>query len=901
MQKQVSIQQTHRVVNWMTYIKTLTEQLFQENSSEFLSKLGSLDFDQFLNISDRLHELTSRDEQFFKDEARKVVEATQQASLGKADYFNAGKGTYSFFEKISEGEYGELSNQGVYLREGRFFAKGYEKDPTKARLASIAQAVYENINSRIVAYHTYCMLSDHIFELALLNRLQRYVDQYSSENEIVPISDLSKRIFEVVRTEPAPFVYERIGSRYKNYMIDEFQDTSKMQWANLLPLLSDGIAGGSLSLVVGDGKQAIYRFRQGDVDQFIQLPHVDNPMHGAIFEYPGVSTVENLGYNFRSRESIVSFNNDFFPWLVDKYYSDNSLLKQIFDPSYLTQQSRKQGGYVQLAFGSGMVDLYPHVLKALETLVNDQGYKFSDITILADKKDTLSNIALYLNEQSINGEHIPLVSSESFRLDNSKVVMFLMALLQYLVTPGDRLTVSLVLQRWSELCPDDRELYSRMLSGEDVSMEEIMACKGIDLKPGRLLSMSLLDCCEELIRLFHLDGLENNYVASFLNYIVKYGKNHRQDIAEFIGWFGEKMDSKSDSLYASAASDTNAINLMTVHKAKGLEAPIVIYLLPKKNGRKKNIWVDVPQNEAGSLDLPISWITMNGKNTSEFDAQCEKESRMVDMDDVNRLYVALTRPKDQLLVFAVYAPPKSKKNEMPKDFGGQLHQYALDRSLPSKVLSIPSSTAEDDDETSSVTVFSSGSPDVCQAAAASVGDNATVSLDNLSHPSWIHRISIAGVQDGLFNQLQSESIRRGLMMHEILSHVLYAGDEEAAVDNYAQKNGLSEEEQRHLLSLVKNVVYGDGTKDFFSTEHDVKTESPIVFHGNVYRPDRIVIGSEATWIVDFKTGTPSPRYEEIYHSQVANYCQALSAMGYPHVKGYLLYLGDGQCVLTPVS
>jgi ATP-dependent exoDNAse (exonuclease V) beta subunit len=881
-------------------IKSLTEQLFQENSSEFLSKLGVLDFDQFLSISKKLRALMRQDEQFFRDEARKVVEATEQASLRKEDYYNGGRGTYSFFENITAGDYSELGQPKSYLQSGKVFTKGYEQDPAKVRLTSVVQEAYENINARAVAYHTYRMLADHIFELALLNRLQKYVDQYAGENEIVPISDLSKRIFEVVRAEPAPFVYERIGSRYKNYMIDEFQDTSKMQWANLLPLLADGIAGGNMSLVVGDGKQAIYRFRQGDVDQFIQLPHVDNPMHGAIFEYPGVSKVENLGYNFRSREAIVTFNNDFFPWLIDKYYNDNDLLKQIFNPDYLTQKHKKEGGYVQLAFGKGLAEMYPQVLQELETLVCEKGYRYSDITILADKKDTLSNIAQYLSEQSIHGDHIPLVSSESFRLDNSKVVMFLVSLLKYLIAPGDRLTVSSVLQRWSELCPQDRTFYLQMLSGEDVDLEAMLARKGVDLNPDVLLSMTLLDCCEELIRLFHLDGMENNYVAAFLNYIVKYGKNHRQDIAEFISWFDERMESKTDSLFASATSDTNAIRLMTVHKAKGLEAPVVIYLLPKKSSRKKNIWVDVPQSEADNLALPISWITVNSKCSSSFDMQFEQESRMEDMDDVNRLYVALTRPKDQLLVFAVYNPPKGKKNEVPKDFGGRLYQYALEKEMSSRVLSVQGTAAEGDSD-ASITLFSSGNSETNPSSDTPKDDDTTVSLDNLSYPSWTHRISIASTQEGLFNQLQSDSIRRGLMMHEIFSHILYAGDEDAAVADYARKNDVSEEEQRCLLAQIRNVVYGDETKAFFGTECDVRTETPIVFHGSVYRPDRIVIGSDATWIVDFKTGMPSPRYEEQYHTQVTNYCQALSAMGYPHVRGYLLYLCDGQCVLAEVS
>ena len=200
----------------------------------------------------------------------------------------------------------------------------------KPRLHDIFDRIQQFRSTEGVLYNTRKLLMKNIYSLALLNKLNQLVGEYSKENEIVHISEFNQRIAEVVQDEPAPFIYERIGNRYTNYLIDEFQDTSRLQWQNLVPLLENGVGAGHTSLVVGDGKQAIYRFRQGDVGQFVSLPKVDNPVHGRLLEQPGISTVEQLGRNFRSAREIVEFNNCFFEWAIRQRYADNPELHNIY-------------------------------------------------------------------------------------------------------------------------------------------------------------------------------------------------------------------------------------------------------------------------------------------------------------------------------------------------------------------------------------------------------------------------------------------------------------------------------------------------------------------------------------------------------------------------------------------
>ena len=277
------------------------------------------------------------------------------------DFYHGSTGAGGYFRKLSGGIISEPNSYVLAYLEGDKLGSAKTPSAIAAALEQTKPLLY-NIYEEIVKlrtaeeslYNTRQLLLKNLYSLALLNKLGQLVGQYSRDNEIVHISEFNQRISEVVQDEPAPFIYERIGNRYSNYLIDEFQDTSRLQWQNLVPLVENGVASGHTSLVVGDGKQAIYRFRQGDVEQFISLPHVDNPIHGRLLEHPGTSTVTQLEHNFRTARTIVEFNNDFFDWAVRNRFADNPTLQSIYigesDTPLLVQSPVKEGGYVQAGF-----------------------------------------------------------------------------------------------------------------------------------------------------------------------------------------------------------------------------------------------------------------------------------------------------------------------------------------------------------------------------------------------------------------------------------------------------------------------------------------------------------------------------------------------------------------------
>ncbi|MCQ2299456.1 MAG: UvrD-helicase domain-containing protein [Bacteroidales bacterium] len=884
-------------------LKQAATQLFSEEAPSYLSKLKNISFKQFIEIHKRLGAAIKEIEDSYISNAGKVIAKAKSLGLDQSDFKT---GTYALFQKVSEKDFSPLGGDNKTLRSGVVFKKGYEKDAAKVEMNEFMASAFEEMDQATSKYNTLRLLDAKIFEMALLNRMNQYVLEYARENELVHISEFNKRIGEVVDNEPMPFVFERLGSRYSNYLIDEFQDTSRLQWGNLLPLLENGVAEQNLSLVVGDGKQAIYRFRQGDVKQFINLPKVDSPQHGAIFTQPGMSEIVPLESNFRTAETVVRFNNDFFQWQMQHQYDHNPDLQNIYEGG--EQIPKKKGGYVELLFTQKNSEFPEALLKTITTLVEEKGYQLRDITLLADKNGTLSNMAQFLSEQTVGGKPVNVVSNESFLLKNSKTVMFVRALMQYLIDGEDKMTVSSVLQRWSDLGLLKENYYELMLQPTMPSLHKIFERNHIVFSSDMLVSLPLIDCIETLVRLFHLEGMENHYMAAFLNKAHHYSKLHRQDISEFCEWFDDNID----KLYAGTDSSTDAIRLMTVHSAKGLEAPVVIYVLPKPKTHASQLWIDLKETE-GALDafLPISHVELSQKSHTEFDSLRDQEERRKEMDDVNRLYVALTRPKDKLFVLTEYKENAKTAKEKSSSFNEQIHLYAsqaehhfsnsYDELQPRTEMN---KEGEIEETTPVVERYWIGKYLTKKEQEALNEDKSkpgerqetkttkAVSIDNLSYPRWEDRLVIASHSEDLFNELEKEPIRRGNIIHQILAMIPCRGCETQALEKYALHNGLSDEEKAHLLEEIKSVVYGDETTRFFSPEDKALCETPLIYQGQELRPDRIVFGKDGVSIIDYKTGHFDGQENLSYTLQVQRYCTALASMGYKNVEGYLLYIGE---------
>lgn len=877
-------------------LANLAAELFKEQTPEYLRDLSHLDMAQFRQINSQMRQDNRAYEQQMKALGKEGMQAIADADLSPEDFYQSRNGAGAFFRKLAEGNFLEPNSYVLAYIEGDKLGSSKCAAATRDALAALKpklQEIFQRIKTfrenEELRYNTRRLLLKNLYSLALINKLNELVGAYSKENEIVHISEFNKRISEVVQDEPTPFIYERIGNRYYNYLIDEFQDTSRMQWQNLVPLLENGVGAGHTSLVVGDGKQAIYRFRQGDVDQFISLPQVDNPIHGRLLESPGISVADRLERNFRSAKTIVEFNNDFFEWAIRNRFADNAELQSIYigdgEEPDLRQQSTKEGGYVQVGFyemDKDRTPLWEEMLGDIRTLVDEKGYELRDMTILARDNRTLAEISTFLTAQGI-----PVVSSESFLLTQSRVVMLIRSLLQYLLDGSDRVAAMRVLQYLHGLgrvksLHEEAFLQTRGA----VDLDELLQSEGLALNSDLLRHLGLYDCCEEALRMLRLGNVETAYTATWLNVVAKYASNHRQDLSEFMEWF----DKQKDRLSTSTASDLNAVQLMTIHKAKGLEKPIVFYPILTKRDQQDSIWVHIPQED--QLPLPSSLIRPTQKERTLFDSEYQEELQKSDMDRINVLYVALTRPKEKLMVYC-----QANDKEEGTDYSSLLQDYLAQRNDLQEVRERVVALGEN-----------SGKREECgEGKESKEGGIKNVLLTSVSFPNWSDRIAIAEQSAKIFGQMDEDSIRWGNQMHELLSLVHNTEDAEEALGIFLSRNHLVDDnlddnadgngDAEALKKALRQMLSQPEVARFFRPEDECKNECNLVWNGEVLRPDRIVFAGKEkeVWVVDFKTGVP----QTDHNAQVMHYCDALRAMGHTTVKGYLLYIGTDHCQVLP--
>ena len=857
-------------------IKKLAEEVFKEDTPQFLNQLQEIPIEEFRNKYKKLKQENKKFEEQLELLGCNAMKTLKDNDITADDLFQGKKGIYTFFVKIANGDFSDPSKGTVSFIE--------ENKSTSAKCSASKQSVIAGLRPKLeshyhsieqlrhdglATYNSRKVILDNLYTLAMLNKINAIISDYYKENGLLHISEFNKMIAEIVQKEPAPFIYERIGNKYQNYLIDEFQDTSKLQWQNLVPLLENGVSNNNLSLIVGDGKQAIYRFRKGDVEQFNALPHVDSEKHGKLLEQPDIFQKDRLDYNRRSAKTIVDFNNNFFSWAAQERFADNEGIRQTYigEPSGapdLVQKSIKGTGYVQVGFyddSDGKDILWEQMLNEIRQLVDEKGYQYRDIAILSRKNDTLSAISSYLASNNI-----PLISSESFLISNSKIVQLICAMLRHLVNPHERLYNLLVLEHLKPLRNFDIDTEQLFLSPQPISLEEKLKQHGINIHCEQLRSMSLYDCCEQIVRCFKLEGYEQAYLATFLGVVANYTKTHRDDISEFLEWF----DKQKEKISTATASNQDAVQLMTIHKSKGLEAPIVLYpILKEKANNTVNLWVDINNQQ---LELPVSLVKLNDKKHTLFDNYYAEERKKAEMDDLNVLYVALTRPKEKLFIYCE-KPPKEEGN----DYISLLHSYAQQHLTPL------SGDAER---------FDTGEHLNKASKTPKAETFSAQPLKSVSYPDWTQKIRIANQNTNPLDTELQEHIQHGIRMHEILASVTTPDDIDDAIAQFSKKVTIDQSETERLKDDLETLVHDSQCKRFFEPGKKVMNEQSIHYKGETLRPDRIILSDNETWVVDFKTGS----FHNQYRDQIATYCAALTDMGLPNVKGCLLFIGDNTRV-----
>ena len=868
-------------------LSALARQLFSEGTDAYLRSLARYSLQDYMDMHDGYRTYCADYERRVEALGAKAMGMLRGIGMGP-EHCNRGKtGFYGFFSRMetfrdSVREHKALVPNSYVVNvfesadySGDLLCKSKTTFPGTASIAQPLREVYfqlkELLDGPLVDYNTCKLLLGRLYSMALLGELDRQLHAYARDNEVVHLSDFNRLINNVVQEEPMPFVYERLGTRYHHFLIDEFQDTSVLQWQNLVPLVEGGVSEGRESLVVGDGKQAIYRFRQGDVRQFVALPRVEGlPLHGAALSHPGNYSVASLDVNYRTADAVVDFNNDFFSWLVRRHYADVELARKIYLGSdaevpegaeelrqrHDEQRADRPVGHVGVSF----VDpddgeaVSSRVLDIINRLIAEQGYRARDIMILGRTRRELAIIGSYLLEHS----SLEQCSAESFYLRNSQAVMVLVAALRCLHDSADRAAAAELLHRLNALGITASTHDEVFLGGDAVDLQEALAADGIEFNTGQLLSMDLYGCCEELLRRLHLEGIDAAYTSSLLNRAATFSARHNQSLGDFLEWFDNHPD-----LSAASSDGGDAVRLMTIHKAKGLEAPVVICPFFSSRARGNDIWVGAPQGFAPcDKTLPAAYVSLSQSMSTRFDADRDRERESMAVDDLNILYVAFTRPQEQL--FVVCPEPKMEGDAMT--YARMLREYLEDR-----------------------TDF--GDSDFHHVEKKKNDDgNASREewLKTVPGADWVGRVAFASAAEKAMTPLLEERVRFGIHAHALLASILHAdADVGAVVEAFAAKEKVDDAERAKLEALVHDVLSHPDTARFFDPAYRVKNECDLTDGAEAGRPDRVVFAPGETWVVDFKTGID---LHDEYDSQLRRYCHAISRMGYPAVSGWLVFL-----------
>ena len=545
--------------------------LVNENDITALNTLKNKSLEDFKALKKQLASQIKTIENLIVETAEATLNLINECGL-QYDDFNR-KSLPNHFEKLQRKDYNVSfdSNWQTDLIEGNTL---YPKRVTEF-IASTIESIQPNLSdaftkTKALIYEVKFKKAVYrnITPLSVLNAIQKELDSLKEEQNKMLISEFNKIISNEIKNQPTPFIYERLGEKFKHYFIDEFQDTSTLQWQNLVPLLDNALSSANgTTMLVGDAKQAIYRWRGGEAEQFIDLYNKTvNPFHVE----PNVLALET---NYRSSKKIIGFNNSFFKFLSERYFS----LADYADLYQNSSQNKHSDyeGYVNLQFldiqkEDDATELYAS--QTLETIQQclDNDYALSDICVLVRKKKEGVKIANYLTEKGMN-----ITSSETLLLKNSDKVDFLSNFLKLLIQPNnDELKIELLSFLAKQHQVEDQHLFFESYLKRDLSnFFEGFKDLNIFLDKEKLLQQPLYELVEDLVRRFKLNKESDAYVQFYLDIVLEFTQKRNSDLVDFVTYF----ENKKDALSIVSPNNTNAVEIMTIHKSKGLEFPIVIF------------------------------------------------------------------------------------------------------------------------------------------------------------------------------------------------------------------------------------------------------------------------------------------------------------------------------------
>ena len=738
-------------------LEEFAKQLFKEEITQFtdgkiLSVKECMQVKQYLQKSKK--DITLRVENL----ADRVCDFFDKSGLTK-DHFNRGTFYNHFTRNVGNTDDRKWMPSEALMRNisaNEWYTKSKKqeiKDLVDTLKPQLSQ-YFNELMDLLSEYNSVKAILKNIYSIAVLNEMMQEVIAFKKENNIEQISEFNKKIHNVVTNQPSTFIYERLGERYNHYLIDEFQDTSLLQWQNILPLITDSLDYGK-SMLVGDGKQSIYRWRGGEVEQFSKLPEIYNG-DDLTFKIDWENklkhhyTTESLQSNYRSRRNIIEFNNQFFEGTKELLSNE---LKVIYDNAEQEIKQAKDGGYVHIElFGDKVNDFKELILEKMTTeikkITTENNYSYKDIAILCNSRKSVALVA-----ESLSASEIPVISNEGLLLNKSEKVSTLISILKYLQNPADNIAKAVIAEYlYKNHLPDEslHQVYLEIKSTEGFLV--VLKRANININYSKLLQEPLYELVEQIIRVFNFN--EDVYLGFFLDVVLSYSEKKGSSISEFLLWWDERIDKESIVI----PEGTDAVQIMTIHKSKGLAFNVVMIPFNWEDRRNTtDIWVDT--SSYFNKQLPAALIS-GSKNLeySYFKDEYLKEKEMSLLDSLNKLYVAMTRPKERLYILSKYLPDK-----IPSDYEkrGNLNSFLFKQNCNS--------------------LETIGDSDMMHETKKE--ENNTFSVSKRNKLDWRDVISLKHSAEEIWDtETANEKRDWGKLLHLVLSRIHYAEQKDEVIE-----------------------------------------------------------------------------------------------------------------------
>ncbi len=871
---------------------------------------------------DRLYTLIRSFEGKMKDYGERGLEIIYGNHFSLDEFTSGNRGPAGIFQKMTERNYVFGIRFLTALDDpAKWLTKVRQQDPELMRLVRehlhpLAREMYAFFKAHYEDYYTARAIRSQIYILGILADLKNGLLQWMNKENRFLITEVGPLIRQIIGDNETPFIYEKIGQFYEHYMIDEFQDTSRIQYENLKPLVMNSLSAGYFSLIVGDIKQSIYRWRNGD------WKIMGKQLYGDFQREQLGKKV--LRENNRSHASIVRFNNVFFRtapdhlWdlYVDSFgdflkknryldWPDHTFLEEaglqdqkenllgIYNEEEVVQKVRTDMpyGYVYVSFPEKvrkeewMERVMAQVADRIGNLLTEEGYRPEQIVLLVRTNAEGRDMIRYLLTRQQEGSTVsyPLVSEDSLFLNSSETVRFIVAFLRYLSDPEDDLNFAVLWHLHDRLTgytgnqerlPEFHLKQIAGIKGED----RILLISGVTHEwLIHLNTLPLTEVVQEIIRFFALEKKKEEvpFIYTFQNHFLDFVNSRSAALADFLTWWDEQGCTQSVQM----PEEVDAVRVMSIHKAKGLGAEVVIMPFADWNFEQVNtrtvVWCRPRKDTFAALPVvPLVYSPVLMKSVFRDDYLEEHFANY--LDNLNLLYVAFTRAKERLYIWSA--------GGRSGDTGRLLNQTVKSILEKKENGGLPELPVRWDNQEK---VFEAGAPRKNREEKAPAG----VRVDSYPVYTAFDRLRIARKGQRFFI-LQAagaqEKIDRGTLYHTILSGIKTKADVEPVLLRNVAEGLIQKTDMAAMLKEIASFLEQPGVAGWFSGDWDVRNEATIIHPGGrMLRPDRVMIRQEELVVVDYKFGETE---EPAYIRQVRQYMESLRAMGYASVTGWIWYV-----------